>query len=189
MIMPHKGVSLKRWLRQGETSIDDCHAQIYHQLQRMHKAGYTHRDVKPDNVLVTRDAHGEITALSCDFGLSILTKDCQQKWPGGSSRWASHSALNGKRQQPEDDLQSLTYMYIWAATWANGDGKLPWDKDAKNNSKCDRETTKMRHRKLAKSKERFMKTSAYGDAEARLKDAYNSHYAATTMTMSTKKVR
>lgn len=44
-------------------------------LERIHGAGITHRDIKPDNILVTRD--GEVSY--CDFGISWCYPQLAQK--------------------------------------------------------------------------------------------------------------
>lgn len=69
-----EGQTLGHWLRQNHPGWRDALAIVMHAgrgLAAAHGAGIVHRDFKPDNVLVGRDARVQVT----DFGLARLTDD------------------------------------------------------------------------------------------------------------------
>ena len=45
--------------------------QLCDGLRHAHEAGLIHRDLKPDNIVIERDRHGEETARILDFGIAI----------------------------------------------------------------------------------------------------------------------
>ncbi|KAL0235551.1 hypothetical protein GEMRC1_002133 [Eukaryota sp. GEM-RC1] len=50
----------------SETETKFYAAEILLALETLHKVGYMHRDIKPDNILIDRDGHLKL----CDFGLA-----------------------------------------------------------------------------------------------------------------------
>ena len=115
--------------------------QMVSLLQRLHAAGYVHRDLKPDNFLLGSDAK---TLFIIDFGLSnkyvttdaennTIHKPMQTDRPFiGTTRYASLNTHKGVSQSRRDDLESLIYIGVYMYR-----GRLPWtglninDRDAK----------------------------------------------------------
>eukprot|EP00742_Colponemidia_sp_Colp-10_P014334 GILJ01016270.1.p1 GENE.GILJ01016270.1~~GILJ01016270.1.p1 ORF type:complete len:451 (+),score=70.34 GILJ01016270.1:60-1412(+) len=115
--------------------------QMVSLLQRLHAAGYVHRDLKPDNFLLGTDAK---TLFLIDFGLSnkyvtadgennTVHKPMQTERPFiGTTRYASLNTHKGVSQSRRDDLESLIYIGVYMYR-----GRLPWtglninDRDAK----------------------------------------------------------
>ena len=69
MVMEHlEGETLARRIERGALPLDQAlrlGARIADALDRAHRAGVTHRDVKPQNIVITRDG-----AKVLDFGLA-----------------------------------------------------------------------------------------------------------------------
>ena len=69
-----EGQTLREHLNLGRITIRktiDCGVQIAHGLAAAHEKGITHRDLKPDNLFITRD--GRVKIL--DFGLAKLVQE------------------------------------------------------------------------------------------------------------------
>lgn len=68
-----EGESLAQLLRrEGTLRIDETIAivrRVASVLHASHAAGFVHRDVKPEHVMLTRDAHGELAVYLLDFGV------------------------------------------------------------------------------------------------------------------------
>jgi len=65
--------------------------QILAGLDHAHSAGLVHRDLKPDNVIVERDHHGQEVPRIVDFGIAALRTD----EAAGGSRLTEQGALLG----------------------------------------------------------------------------------------------
>jgi serine/threonine protein kinase len=86
-----------------EQTVRNYSYQIIQGLAFMHKQGYFHRDMKPENIMVTGD-----TAKVCDFGLAREIRSRPPFTEYVSTRWY---------RAPEVLLQSTSYNYpvdVWA---------------------------------------------------------------------------
>ncbi|GIF97351.1 serine/threonine-protein kinase [Catellatospora citrea] len=91
-------------------------------LEVAHAAGVLHRDVKPANVLITKDGRCVLT----DFGVAKLPTDVQLTTPGmvlGSPHFISPERALGHRFGPPSDLFSLGVTLYTAV-----EGRPPFDK-------------------------------------------------------------
>lgn len=75
-------------------------AEMICALESVHRMGFIHRDIKPDNILIGADGHIKLT----DFGLCTgfrWTHDSKQYQPKGTSRHYHQSSI-------EPDLTAWT---------------------------------------------------------------------------------
>eukprot|EP00756_Hemistasia_phaeocysticola_P034384 Hpha_TRINITY_DN16518_c0_g1::TRINITY_DN16518_c0_g1_i1::g.134171::m.134171/K02218/CSNK1, CKI; casein kinase 1 len=136
LVMDLLGPDLESLLRQSPQGLPmHCVVgvvmQLLRRLQWVHKAGYTHCDIKPANICLGtgRDAG---TVFLCDFGLAKKThgktvadapphpKECQKL--KGTERYMSLGVHEGRALTAWDDLESAAYAFIELST-----GKMPWD--------------------------------------------------------------
>ena len=106
--------------------------QSINRLEQIHKQGFIHRDIKPDNFLVGYGQNKDIIYL-VDFGLSkkyINSHYRNDKNLVGSLRYASIRNHKGIEQSRRDDLESLGYMLIYFIN-----GSLPWQNVQKKTEK------------------------------------------------------
>ena len=86
----------------------------------MHKAGYVHCDLKPDNILIGQNEDSNMIYL-IDFGLShcYLDEDGDHLDPPdkicfkGSISYCSLNLLNKQHPTRRDDLESLVYVVLF----------------------------------------------------------------------------
>ncbi|ORW28630.1 serine/threonine-protein kinase [Mycobacterium palustre] len=112
-----EGVSLKDLLAaQGALAPGQATAitaQVAAALDAAHVAGLVHRNVKPENVLLTTDKH----AYLCDFGAASVSGSCDYTAP---------EFLNGGRATPRADVYSLTCVLYECLT-----GQPPFECDTR----------------------------------------------------------
>ena len=104
-----EGETLKSRLRAGQLSIGQVHSlgvQIAQGLHAAHARGIVHRDIKPDNILLTRD--GSIKIM--DFGIAKLGSNSNLTQTGatlGTLAYMSPEQVLGEDVDHRSDLWSL----------------------------------------------------------------------------------
>ena len=114
-------------------------------IRQIHKSGYIHRDLKPDNFVFDRDDDNKIYCI--DFGLAkkwIDEKGEHYKFQKinkfcGTVRYASINALKGLEQSRRDDLESIGYILVYLFK-----RKLPWQIKNKDKKKRHKIVSKMK---------------------------------------------
>ena len=136
LVMQRLNISLEDLrLQEGDTLpleyVVNLTAQALERLRTFHDAGFVHRDIKPDNFMLS---HGLLYLI--DFGLCKRVVDpeagvhighCTGKNLTGTPRYASIRAHRGHEQSRRDDLEALMYVMIFLVR-----GKLPWQQGAGN---------------------------------------------------------
>ncbi len=122
-----KGATLKELIEKNapfsEKEIYGVSVQIAEALAHAHKNGIIHRDIKPQNILVTKN--GEIKVM--DFGIA-RTANSDTIAVGGSTMGSVHyfspEQAKGSIVSYQSDLYSLGIVMFEMAT-----GRLPYDSD------------------------------------------------------------
>lgn len=97
--------------------------QVCDALEHAHKNNIVHRDVKPHNILITRDGRAKLT----DFGIAKETSTAthtQADTIMGSVHYISPEQVRGEPACPQSDIYSLGVVIYEMLT-----GKLPFDGD------------------------------------------------------------
>eukprot|EP00826_Nyctotherus_ovalis_P020518 TRINITY_DN16458_c0_g1_i2.p3 TRINITY_DN16458_c0_g1~~TRINITY_DN16458_c0_g1_i2.p3 ORF type:complete len:177 (+),score=60.40 TRINITY_DN16458_c0_g1_i2:1999-2529(+) len=90
-------------------------------LNYLHTYGIIHRDIKPDNVVLTSSAEAS-EAKIVDFGLArILEPNEMAAEPVGTLCYAAPEILAGKKYDKSVDMWSLGILMYWLLV-----GKLPF---------------------------------------------------------------
>lgn len=89
-------------------------------VKYMHRKGYVHTDIKPDNVVIGIQAHQHCVYL-IDFGETRKYTAEKAVEYVGNPYFSSTAVLSGGIYGPKDDLEALSYVFGYIAT-----GKLPW---------------------------------------------------------------
>lgn len=91
-------------------------------LQWLHKKGYVHRDIKPDNILLGRGANTD-RAYLIDYAEARKYKRPNTAGQVGSPYFVSLNLLKGGVEGPKDDLEALMTSMTFLLQ-----GNLPWMK-------------------------------------------------------------
>lgn len=100
-------------------------AQIADGLAAAHRAGLIHRDVKPDNVLMTKELHGLGRAKIGDFGLAKRVRGRGEKtFDGlvGTPHYMAPELFSGSAASPSTDVYALGVCLFRMLT-----GRLPFN--------------------------------------------------------------
>lgn len=111
MVMEHvRGRSLREVLeaagRLAPRQVADVLLQVLAALDHAHRMGIVHRDVKPENILVTPEG----TAKVADFGLARAYADARSTQTGsvaGTVQYLAPEQLRGEPADPRTDLYSV----------------------------------------------------------------------------------
>lgn len=122
------GITLKMYMRQrGEplTYKETLHftTQILHALEHAHKKGIVHRDVKPQNIMITGDSNVKMM----DFGIARLSRGESYTVTDqaiGSVHYISPEQAKGENTDARSDIYSLGIMMYEMLS-----GHLPFDSD------------------------------------------------------------
>src|SRR3954454_8731162 len=99
-------------------------SQVARAIAAAHDRGLVHRDVKPGNILVTRDGRVKVT----DFGIARALAESALTLPGttlGSVHYFSPEQARGESATPASDIYSLGIVLYELLT-----GKRPWEGDS-----------------------------------------------------------
>ncbi len=121
------GVTLKQYLAEnGPLSVNealDFSIQLVSALHHAHRKGIVHRDIKPQNIIVTKDNVLKVT----DFGIARAASSCTMKVDEsgfGSAHYCSPEQASGRYTDAKSDIYSLGVVMYEMLT-----GKLPFESD------------------------------------------------------------
>jgi serine/threonine-protein kinase len=122
------GHSLKdRIARQSPMPLDvavDIAAQILAGLEYAHRSGLIHRDIKPQNVLITNEGVVKVT----DFGIAKSVSDLGLTEAGialGTAHYFSPEQARGERVVPQSDIYAVGVTLFEMIT-----GRLPFESES-----------------------------------------------------------
>ena len=136
MVITLLGPSLKTVLREmkylSQNTTFQIGTEIINTLELMHDAGYVHRDLKLQNILI--GLNGDRNFYLVDFGLS--QKHAEEFSDGynivGTTKYVSINVHKGYEYSWCDDLESLGYVLLRLLL-----GKLPWTDDMSDDEIMD----------------------------------------------------
>jgi serine/threonine protein kinase len=122
------GFSLKAAIKEeAPFNVDRaCHiaAEVASALDFAHRHGFVHRDIKPQNILISRDGTVKVT----DFGIAFSAGSTQVTRTGtmfGTAQYISPEQVQGKTATSVSDVYSLGVVLFEMLT-----GELPFEADS-----------------------------------------------------------
>lgn len=111
--------------------------QLLSILEKIHQRGIIHLDIKPDNILITRDRSRNIRLV--DFGIAMDTKQqCLKRYQVlGNPLFCSARRLENRPVTQKDDLESWLYTMVFLT-----DMQLPWSSEARQKAAGWRDVVK-----------------------------------------------
>lgn len=81
-------------------------------VQQLHSCGYTHTDIKENNVVVRRDADDRLQVSLIDYGLAKIIGTSHQCVGGDPTRtpWMAPELYHGAPCEPSSDVYSLGFV-------------------------------------------------------------------------------
>jgi WD40 repeat protein/serine/threonine protein kinase len=125
------GVSLRDLLRAARGPLPPVQAfniarGMAEGLQAAHALGIVHRDIKPDNILIARDAAGREVPKVADFGIMAL-KESSTALSSGPLLTAPYAAPEQWKGEPGKQLDGRTDLYALGMTlYEMLTGRLPF---------------------------------------------------------------
>jgi serine/threonine protein kinase len=106
------GTTLQDYINETETNqviptLEKWAPQIIGILQKIHKRGIIHSDIKPSNVIITNS--GDISLI--DFGSSAFKGSLEGRGFEGTRIFASKNAVEEGIPSVDDDFESLCYSF------------------------------------------------------------------------------
>ena len=135
MVMDRLGPSLDNIRRPVHpVSLAYIAQSIIGSLELFHKKGFVHRDIKPQNILLSSADKAFPDTVLIDYGLSTLVKDAGNYAIGrglkGTVKYSSINTHLGVEQNIRDDLQSVGYVLLYLAGV-----EFPWKAVSKSSDK------------------------------------------------------
>lgn len=111
----------------------DAVVQLLEALGAAHKAGFVHRDIKPDNVFITRDSAGRRKVKLLDFGVAGLRESAENNQLTqtgtilGTPTFMSPEQAKGERVDQRSDLWAVGAILYEALA-----GRAPYEAETYN---------------------------------------------------------
>lgn len=133
LVLDKLGNSLKKIFHNNRqkfniNTVGNIAVQLLYRLEELHKKGWLHQDIKPENILIDNSVGKKLYLV--DYGTSgywwdkqlnchVTNSDCGKIV--GTARYSCIRNHHGKNQNRADDLESLGYMLVYFMK-----GGLPW---------------------------------------------------------------